>query len=82
MRSVILGLLDHTLMETTSILVVIEIIYGYQFKSDYLKNHRLSAALFFHLWYLHETSHVLQKNKKEEPHRSSISAVIDSEICA
>ena len=36
-------------------------------------------AFFAHLWYLREISNVLKKN---EPDRSSIYEVIDSEVCA
>ena len=34
-------------LPTTSILVVVERIYRYQFKSNYLKNHKFFAAFFF-----------------------------------
>ena len=59
-------------LPTTSILVVIERIYRYQFKSNYLKNHKFFATLNFQR----------SEKKKNEPHRSSISEVIDSERCA
>ena len=48
-------------LETTSVLVVIERIYSYQFKSNYLKNHRLFAAFFLHFWYIYGIYNVLQK---------------------
>ena len=48
-------------LETTSILVVIEGIYRYQFKSNHSKNHRPFAALFLHFWYLSAISNVLKK---------------------
>ena len=40
-------------LPTTSILVVIGIIYRYQFKSNYLKNRKFFAAFFLHFWNLH-----------------------------
>ena len=49
-------------VETTSILVVIESIYRYQFKSNDLKNHRVFAIFVLTFWYLHEISNVLKKN--------------------
>ena len=67
-------------LETTSILVVMERIYGYQFKSNFLNNHRIFAIFFLYFWYLHEICNLLKK-KKNEPHRSSISEVIDSGRC-
>ena len=63
-------------LETTSILVVIERICRYQFKSIYLRNHQPIALLPLIFWNVHEVSNVL---KKIEAHRSSISEVIDSE---
>ena len=56
-------------LPTTSILVVTERIYRYQFKCNYLFAF-LESTLNF------------QWLKKKEPHRSSISEVIDSERCA
>ena len=39
--------------------------------------------LFFHFWYLYKLSNVLkQEKKKNERHKSSISEIIDYEICA
>ena len=63
-----------------SILVVIDRIYRYQFKSNYLKNHKIFAAICLHLCYLDENSNVVRK--KFDPHRSNISEIIDSERCA
>ena len=37
----------NALTANTSILVVIEKIYRYQFKSNYLQNHKFVAAFFF-----------------------------------
>ena len=62
--------------------VVIEIIYRSQFKSNYLKNHIIFASFFLKFWYLHEIFNVVKKKKKNEPHRSSISEIIDSEVYA
>ena len=49
-------------LETTSIFVVIERIYSYQNKWNYLKNGRLFAIFFLQFWYLHGISYVLKKN--------------------
>ena len=49
-------------LEYTSILVIMERIYCYQFKSNYLKSRRVFAIFVFHCWYLHEISNVLEKN--------------------
>ena len=49
-------------LEFTSIVVIMERIYCYQFKSNYLKSLRVFAIFVFHCWYLHETSNVLEKN--------------------
>ena len=62
---------------TTSILVVIERIYRYQFKSNHLK----SFWLIF-LAFLESILNFQCSEKKNEPHRSNISEVIDSERCA
>ena len=72
------GLLTRWL-PTTSILVVLERIYRYQFKSNYLKNHKFFAAFFFCIFRIYIN---FQCSEKNEPHRSSISEVIDSERCA
>ena len=66
-------------LPATNTLVVIERIYRYQFKSNYLKNHGLLTALFMNFRYLHEISNVLKKN---ELHTSSISELVESERCA
>ena len=49
-------------LPTMSILVVIERIYRYQSRANYLKDHRLSTAFFFHFWFLQQISNVLGKN--------------------
>ena len=46
----------------TSILVVVDRIYRCQLKANYLKDHRLFTAFFFHFWYLHEIYNGLRKN--------------------
>ena len=48
-------------LKTTSILVIMERIYRYQFKSNYLKKSRVFAIFVLHFWYLHEISNVLKK---------------------
>ena len=63
-----------------SILVVIEQIYYYQFKSDYLKNHILFAIFF--LGFLESTWNIKGPEKKNQPHRSIISEVIEPKRCA
>ena len=40
-------------LPTTNILVVIQRIYRYQFKSNYLKKHKFFAAFVLHFWNLH-----------------------------
>ena len=45
-----------------SILAVIDRINRYQFKSNYLKNHRVFAIFVLHFLYLHEISNVLKKS--------------------
>ena len=62
-----------------SVLVVIEGIYRYQFKSNYLKNHRPFARHFFAL--LVSTRNFQCSERKNESHMSSICEVIDSEVC-
>ena len=49
-------------LETTSILVVIERIYSYQFKSNYKRKRDILLDSFFHFSYLNETSNVLTKD--------------------
>ena len=66
-------------LPTKSILVVVERIYRCQFKANYLKDHRLFAALFFEV--LLFTWNFQCSEKNYEPHRSSISQVIDSKTC-
>ena len=66
-------------LPTTSIFVVIGRIYRYQFKSNYLKNHRLFALHFLIISIYTKLSMFWKKN---EPHISSISGVIESEVCA
>ena len=65
---------------TTSILVLIERIYIYQIKPNYLKNRKLFAAFFFAV--LESELNFQCFEKKNEPHSSSISEFIDSERCA
>ena len=48
-------------LETTSILVVIERIYSYQFKSNYLRNHKSFPVLWLNFWNLPEILNVLKK---------------------
>ena len=67
-------------MPTTGILVLIERYSRYQIKPNYLKNRKFSAAAFFVSWNENQICSVLKK--KIEPHRSSMSEVIDSERCA
>ena len=67
-------------LETTSIIVVIEKIYHYQFKSNCVKNHRLLAIHFFAS--LVSTWNFKCSERKNESHTSSISEVIDSEVYA
>ena len=50
-------------LETTIILVVIERIYRYQFKSNYLKHRKPLTLLFLNIWNLHEVSNALKKKK-------------------
>ena len=48
-------------LETTSILVVIERIYNYQIKSNYLKHGKALTLLFLNVWNLHEGSNPLKQ---------------------
>ena len=52
-------------LPTASILAVIERIYRYHFKLNYLKNHRLFAAFLLNFWNLYTIFNVPEKN---EPH--------------
>ena len=72
-----LGLLFNTLMPTTSILILIERIYRYQIKQNYPKNRQFIFFAFLKLKLNFECF-----AKKNEPHNSSISEVIESERCA
>ena len=63
---------------TTSILVVIERIYHYQFKCNYLKTHQFFAD-FFCLFWIYIKFPMFWKNN--EPHRSSISELTVSKRC-
>ena len=65
-----------------SILVVIEVTYLNELISNYQKNPSPFAKYFLNFWYLHEISNILKKKKKNDPHRSSISEIIDSGRCA
>ena len=64
-----------------SILVLMERIYRYQIQPTYLENHKIFAAFFFFA-FLESELNFQCFEKKNEPHRSSISEVIDSERCA
>ena len=66
-------------LDAVNILVVISRIYRYHFKSNDLKNHKPFALFCWNIWNLHDFQ---CSAKKDEPHWSSISEVIDSEICA
>ena len=59
-----------------SVLVVIDRVYSCQVKSIYLKGRKPFALFRLNVWNQHEISNILEKN---EPHRSSISEVIESE---
>ena len=48
-------------LKTSSILAVIERIYGYQCKSDSLKMHQPFVWLSLHFWNLNQISNVLKK---------------------
>ena len=48
-------------LPTTSIVAVIERIYGYQFKPNYLKKHKLFPVLYLRFWNVHEIPNVLKK---------------------
>ena len=61
--------------------MVIERIYRYQFKSNYLKHHNHFAEFFF-FKFLKCTLNDKCSETKNEPHRSTISEVIDSKRCA
>ena len=50
-------------LETTSILVIMDKIDGYQFISNYPKNRRVLAIFVLHFWYLNKIWNVLNKNK-------------------
>ena len=65
-------------LPTTSILVVIERIYRYQFKSICLRNHKLFPILFIRFWIYIKFSMLWKKN---ETHGSSIWEVIDWKVC-
>ena len=69
-------------LETTCILVIIEKIYRYQFKSSYLKNQKSFAPFlfFFNIFGIYIKFSLFWK--KKELFRSSISNVIKSERCA
>ena len=43
------------------ILVVIERIYSYELKSNYLENHKFFAQFFFNFWNQHKISNILKK---------------------
>ena len=49
-------------LPTTSILVVVNRIYRYQFKANDLKDRRFWTAFFSYFWYLHEISNILSRD--------------------
>ena len=53
-----------------------ERVYSRQVKSIYLKGRKHFALFCLNVWNQHETSNIPKKN---QPHRSSIPEVIDSE---
>ena len=63
-----------------TILVLMERTYRYQIQPTYLKNRKIFGAFFFA--FLESELNFQCFQKKNEPHRSSISEVIDSERCA
>ena len=66
-------------VSTTTIFVVIERIYRYQFKSKYLKNNK-DFGYFFCNFGIYMKFPMFWKIY--EPHRSSFSEIIDSKRCA
>ena len=66
-------------MSTTSILVVLERIYGYQFNSNHLKIDKSLVVFRINAWNWYEIDMFWKENK---PHTESISEIIDSEISA
>ena len=54
-------MLVNTLTTAETILVALERIYSYQFKSNNLKNNRVFAAFSLDFWYLHEIVNLLKK---------------------
>ena len=66
-------------MPNTSILLVIERIYRYQLKCNYLKIQKHFGNFFTCLESTLNFEHLFQKN---EPHSLNISEVIASERCA
>ena len=58
------------------ILVVIDRIYSYELKSNYLEKHKFFAEFFFNFWNQHKIFNVLKKNESQG---WSILQVIDSE---
>ena len=63
-----------------SILALIERIYRYQINPNCLKNRKFFAAFFLSFFESELNFHCSEK--KNEPHSSRISEVIDSERCA
>ena len=51
-------------LKTTSILVIMERIYRYEYKSNYLKNRRVLAIFLLHFLCLHEISNVLNESMR------------------
>ena len=78
-RFQILGLLVNTLTANYEYSCSKKGLYSYKVKSHHLKNIKPFAWLDLNFHNLHEIFHVPKKN---EPHISSISEAIESEICA
>ena len=79
-RFQILGLLVNTLTANYEYSCSKKGLYSYKVKSNHLKNIKPFAWLDLNFHNLHEIFNV--PKKKNEPHISSISEAIESEICA
>ena len=66
MSSDILGLLDNRWIPTANILVVVERIYHYQFKSNYLKNQSVFSRFLFYFFLFLVAALNLQCSEKEK----------------
>ena len=78
-RFQILRLLVNTLTANYEYSCIKKRIYSYKVKSNYLKNIKPFAWLYLNFNNLHEIFNVPKKN---DPHISTISEVIESEKCA